>query len=157
MTDAGYEDAQFSPLRLRACDQDDLRVVSAMAQDAVFKRKNLSFDPGRREFALLLNRVRWEIEPENHQKRGGHDRVRSVLKISDILDINISVLAESSAPDVFSLLSLAFENDNDIAGSLSLILSGDREILLNIECIEVSLTDVADPYPASSKTVPNHS
>ena len=157
MADARFEDAGEPPLRLRACDRDDLNVVSMFVQDAVFTRGETSWNPARREFAALLSRFRWESQVEGTRPRQRPERVRSVLRISDILDFSTSDLLDPSAPDVFSCLELRFSPDADLAGKLTLILSGDREIVMEVECIEVSLTDVTSPYPAASKHLPDHS
>ncbi len=60
MTDARFEDGGERPLNLGAQDADDLGVISALVQDAVFPITEMSFRRGKRQFALLLNRFRWE-------------------------------------------------------------------------------------------------
>ncbi len=156
MADARFEDAEDRPLRLRACDPEDLKVISAFIQDAVFKRGGMSWRRPRREFSVLLRRFRWETKVEGRTARRGAERVQSVLTVSDILDISAVDLADTSAPEVFSCLELRFRPEDDISGSMSLILSGDREVVMQVECVEVSLTDVTSPYPAASKNPPDH-
>lgn len=152
MSDARFEDAQDKPLRLRACDAEDLKVISALIQDAVFKRDAMAWDPKQREFAVLLNRFRWECKSDAINS----ERIRSVLKVTDILDISAADLAAPSAPEVFSCLELRFKPSEELAGEMALIFSGDRDIKMSVECIEVSLTDVTPPYPAVSKKLPDH-
>ena len=52
---------------------------------------------------------------------------------------------------VLSLLSLTFEPGEDGAGTLRLILAGDGEIALDVECLDVRLADVTRPYIARSR------
>ena len=56
--DARFEDAWGRALRLRALDADDLQVVSALVQDAVFPITEMAWDRRRRRFAVLVNRLR---------------------------------------------------------------------------------------------------
>ena len=57
---------------------------------------------------------------------------------------------------VLSILSLAFEPGAEGAGTLRLILAGDGEIALEVECLDVTLTDVTRPYVAPSGRAPSH-
>ena len=54
MSDARFEDGVDKPLRLIAFEVDDLQVISAMAQDAVFPVFEMTWRPKKRRFALLL-------------------------------------------------------------------------------------------------------
>ncbi len=47
-------------LKLAAADAEDLQILSARLQDAVLKLKNVSWQPKRRRFALVVNRLQWE-------------------------------------------------------------------------------------------------
>jgi hypothetical protein len=61
MADARFEDAGEAPVNLvTAMDAEDLAVISALVQDAVFPATEMRWDRRRRRFALLLNRFRWE-------------------------------------------------------------------------------------------------
>ncbi len=150
--DAQFEDAKEQPLRLRARDAKDIQVVSTLIQDSVFKRHAISWNARQREFAVLLSRFCWERGSDE-----GSQRIRTVLKVTDILDIQMADLTQASAPDVFSCLELRFKPHEELSGELALILSGDRDVKMSVECIEVSLTDVSSPYPAASRKTPDHS
>ena len=156
MADAKFEDAAGSALRLRACDADDLRIVSMFAQDAVFHKAETSWDKRRREFAVLLSRFRWESASQAETKATGPERVRAVLRVADILSLSSEDFANETSPDAFSILELAFESGDGGGGRLVMNLSGYREIAFEVECIEVSLTDVSSPYPAVSRSPPDH-
>ncbi len=58
--DAKFEDGREKPLNLGALDTDDLKIVSSLAQDAVFPITEMKWDAKARRFGLLLNRFRWE-------------------------------------------------------------------------------------------------
>ena len=50
--DARFEDGGERPLRLLAMDAEDLGVISALTQDAVFPITEMTWQPQRRRFAL---------------------------------------------------------------------------------------------------------
>ena len=60
------------------------------------------------------------------------------------------------APSVFSLLAIEFEPGDDGTGQVVLTLSGDREIRLDVESLNASVTDVTRPYTALSRNKPEH-
>lgn len=156
MSDASFEDAGEGSLLLRACDEDDLKIISTLVQDAIFKRSDVAWNQKDRSLAILLNRFRWELSLANNDKSSDPERVKSVLLINDILEITATDITDSSAPEVFSCLELGFQPKDEIAGCMMLTLSGDRELIMEVDCIEVSLTDVTLPYPAASKNRPKH-
>ena len=150
--DARFEDANDEPLRLRANDADDLVVVSALVQDAVFAADDAHWDRQRREFGMLLNRFRWE----HRAGAGDFERVRSVLMIKDAMNVHSDIVRGSGAPVAYSLLSIGFDPGEDGTGTMTLTLAGDREIRVEVECIDASLTDVTRPYGAISRNRPGH-
>ena len=58
--DARFEDGAEKPLRLRALEADELPVLAALAQDAVFPASEMRWQRAQTRFAILLNRFRWE-------------------------------------------------------------------------------------------------
>jgi len=155
MTDARFEDAREAPLHLKALDGDDLPVLSALVQDAVFPVTEMTWQRSQRRFALLLNRFRWEDEvaiSKAHQP----ERVQSVLVIDDVLGVQSQGIDRADKDMILSLLAVAFEPGADGAGRLVLTLAGDGAIALNVEALDVTLKDVTKPYVAPSRKVPDH-
>ena len=148
--DARFLDASARPLRLIAYDAEDLAVVAALVQDAVFPASEVSWRPRERRFAVLLNRFRWE-----ERERRPPERVRAVLVIEDAMGV-ASDGVERGADTVLSLLSLSFEPGPDGTGHVLLALAGDGAIRVAVEALEVQLRDVTRPYEAPSGRVPEH-
>jgi hypothetical protein len=155
MSDARFEDGAERPLRLQALDVDDLKIISALVQDAVFPIPEMSFDRKRRRFALLINRFRWEDRARAAQG-GDFERVQSVLMVHDVMGAATTGFDRADADLILSLLALEFHEGADGAGHLSLILAGDGEIRLEVECLDVALSDVTRPYRAPSRKAPEH-
>ncbi|WP_368184745.1 DUF2948 family protein [Aestuariibius sp. HNIBRBA575] len=153
--DAKFEDGGEEPLRLKAMDGDDLKVMSALVQDAVFPGSEMQWDKAQRRFGLLLNRFRWE-DAENAKTRGrAVERVQSVLAFEDVARVQTQGVLRD-ADTILSLLSVEFEPADDGAGRVILTLAGDGAIALDVETLEAVLRDVTRPYIAPSRTVPEH-
>lgn len=154
--DATFEDGREAPLNLGAWDAEDLRVISALVQDAVLPATEISWRPQDRRFALLLNRFRWE-DVEAARARGREvERVQTLLVVDNVLGVASQGLDRHDRDLVLSLLSVDFEPAEDGAGHVLLTLAGDGAIRLQVEALEVTLKDVTRPYRAPSGQVPRH-
>lgn len=154
--DARFEDGGEKPLRLMALDAEDLAVISALVQDAVFPITEMKWEPGRRRFALLLNRFRWEDVEKAARGRRPVERVQSLLVASDVEKVQSQGVNREDSEVVMSLLSMSFEPGEDGTGRLVLTLAGDGAIALAVETLDVVLQDVTRPYAAPSKHAPQH-
>ena len=156
MTDATFQDGGEGPLRLVAQDAEDLKVVSTLVQDAVLPVTEMTYDPKRRRFALMLNRFRWEDRSQAEQVGRAYERVRSVLVVEDVRKVQSFGFDRADKDLVLSLLSLSFEPGEDGTGRLTLVLAGDGAIALDVEALDLRLDDVTRPYRAPSGKVPQH-
>lgn len=154
MSDASFEDGREAPLNLGAMDGEDLKVLSALAQDAVFPVTEMRWQPGARRFSILLNRVRWE---DRGVERHGVERVQSLLVFDNVLQVSSQGIDRSDKDVILSLLSVDFTAGDDApAGQVLLTLAGDGAIRLNVEAVEARLRDVTRPYRAPSGKRPSH-
>lgn len=151
--DARFEDGRERPLNLGAMDPDDLQVLSALAQDAVFPTSEIGWRPKERRFAILLNRFRWE---DAGRDRHGAERVRSVLVIDHVLRVASQGIERGQKHMILSLLSVTFEPGEEGSGYVLLTLAGDGAIRLEVEALEVTLKDVTRPYRAPAGKAPGH-
>lgn len=156
MSDARFEDGDDQPLRLLAQQADDLSVIAALVQDAVFPITEMTWSRKGRRFALLLNRFRWEDRAAAERDKRRYERVRSLLTFENVLTVRSQGIDRTDRDTVLSLLSLTFHPGNDGAGRIELVLAGDGAIALQVEAVEAVLTDVSRPYIAPSQMVPRH-
>ncbi|MGX9355587.1 DUF2948 family protein [Roseobacteraceae bacterium S113] len=154
--DASFEDGREAPLNLGALDSEDLQVLSALAQDAVFPITEMKWDAKARRFALLVNRFRWEDLSAAERRQRKPERVQSLLVIEHVLKVASSGVDRADKDMVLSLLSIAFEAGDDGAGAVILTLAGDGALRLDVEALEASLRDVTKPYVAPSGKAPHH-
>ena len=154
--DARFEDAGDEPLRLKALDVEDLNVIAALVQDAVFPASEIRWDRTARRFALLLNRFRWEDADRAKARKRDFERVQSVLVIEDVMAVQSQGVDAADKDMVYALLSVTFIPSEDGMGRLELTLAGDGVIGVDVEALEVVLRDVTRPYIAPSRKSPTH-
>ncbi|RMA41819.1 DUF2948 family protein [Rhodophyticola porphyridii] len=150
--DARFEDGGEGPIALKALDAEDLKVISALVQDAVFPVTEMTWDRRKRRFAVLLNRFRWE-------DRGGKtppERVQAVLVFEDAMAVASQGVDQADRDLILSLLSLDWTPGEDGTGRVTLVLAGDGAVAIEVEALEVTLKDVTRPYIAPSGKVPDH-
>ena len=148
-TDARFEDANAGPLRLAAETHDDLEILSALCQDAVFQTPEMRFDRAERRFAVLLNRFRWE-EPSSRP-----ERIQSVLAFDAVSAVRSNGIDRSDPDQILSLLAVTAENSGDFH-KVTLVFAGDGAVELTVEALSVTLADVTQPYYAPSAQRPDH-
>ncbi|MBU2935866.1 MULTISPECIES: DUF2948 family protein [Pacificibacter] len=154
--DARFEDGGDQPLRLKALDTEDLKILSALCQDAVVPMGEISYDAGQRRFAMLLNRFRWEDADRAAKRSRPVERVQSVLLFDDVMSAKSSGVSSADKDTIISVLAVTFTAGEDGAGAVQITLAGDGDILLNVEALDVTLKDVTRPYIAPSKKQPDH-
>ncbi|MDA7425454.1 DUF2948 family protein [Thalassococcus lentus] len=154
--DARFEDAGDKPLFLGAMDTDDLGVLSALVQDAVFPITEMRWQPKQRRLGFLVNRVRWEDVDAATRRGRPVERVQSLLVIDTVLNVSSQGVDRSDQDMIFSVLNVSFEPSDAPSGHVVLTLAGDGAIRAEVEALEVSLRDVTRPYKAPSGKVPQH-
>jgi hypothetical protein len=140
--------AGMSRLKLAAADAEDLEVISARLQDAVLKLKNVSWQPRKRRFAAVVNRLQWES--------GGQTRVRAGLHFDGVLKVQTQKVKLGAGEAVVSLLAARFTPNagEDPGGMIELVLAGGGAFRLTVECIDAELADMTSAWAARGK--PDH-
>lgn len=154
--DATFEEGADAPLRLVAMDAEDLQILSALCQDAVFPATEMRWQPRRNRFGLLLNRFRWEDIPAAERQHRKPERVQSVLAVENVRHVASQGVDRSDADTILSLLSVTVEPGEADTDAILLTLAGDGALRLEVTELEVALRDVTRPYAAVSGRVPDH-
>lgn len=147
-------------LRLRAVDTIDLSVIAAHLQDAIAQVGDMGYQPAKRRFAVLFNRFMWEdVAAEKGKgakadKAAPYRRVRSALHFDAVQRVQTRGLKLSAKDAVGELLTLAFEPNGELAGSVNMTFAGGGVIKLDVECLDVWLTDLSAPWPTKNR--PGH-
>ena len=156
MTDARFEDGDEAPLRLMALAPDDLPVLAALVQDAVFPITEMTYARPRRRFAILLNRFRWEDREAADRERRAYERVQALLTVETVTAVRSSGIDRGQTDTILSLLAMTYSGRAEGPGRLTLTLAGDGAIELEVEALEISLRDTSRPYRAVSGKAPAH-
>ncbi|WP_026618206.1 hypothetical protein M728_000226 [Ensifer sp. WSM1721] len=139
-------------LKLLALDEEDLGVVSAHVQDAVFKVAGISYDPRHRQFSLVINRFVWE---KADRRRRSFERRRAVLLFKCVTAVRSLGFDRTDMEAVLDLLALRFSvRGEGPEGTIELVLAGDASIALDVECIEAQLADAGGAWETAFK--PRH-
>lgn len=152
--DEKFEDLDETPLKIKAVDTEDLKVISTFLQDSVFNRGDFHYDPKTRKLNFLLNRLRWEYK-RNNPTENGVERVKSLLIVEDVMECTYN-LSKGGNQVPLCLLNIEFISSDDGMGELKFNLSGYWNIKAKVECINLYLSDVTKPYIAPSKKLPKH-
>ena len=135
-------------LKLLAQDADDLAVISAALQDAVAKIGDIRWDASARTLTLACNRFRWE----SGAKKG--ERIRSALQLGDVTGVQARKLRRDAKQAVVELLSIAFEPGEAPGGAVLLTFAGGGDLKVTVDCLDVILADVSEPWSTPRK--PDH-
>jgi len=139
-------------LKLLALDNEDLAVVSAHMQDAVFKCDDLQYWPSKQQFAIAANRFAWEETEKGNQP---FERRRAAVVFKQVKGVKSTGFDRNDGASVHSLLAVTYDKDGDgPEGSIELVLSGGGAILLDVDCIEVQLADTGGAWETKHK--PRH-
>lgn len=156
MTDARFQDGDEGPLRLRALTPDDMPVLAALVQDAVFPITEMTFVRPRRRFAILLNRFRWEDREAAARENRAFERVQALLTVENVQAVRSQGIDRGDKDMILSLLDISYAGPADGPGRLRLTLAGDGAIELDVEAPEVMVRDTTRPYRAVSGKAPSH-
>jgi hypothetical protein len=144
------EDSVLSALKLLAEDADGLAIVAAAAQDGLVKPQDMKFDVKSRTFGLEISRFQWE----RAGKRVPYFRSRAVLAFVGVE----SVRSRSVSKDidaVHSLMHVTFKPGAEPPGGvMTLFFSGQAQVQLDVECIDVTLADIGTAWPTRRR--PDH-
>ena len=146
----------YTKINLAAQSEEDLLIFSTLCQDSIIKISNIKWAKRSKRFYLLLTRLCWETNYFSKKKDTFFKRVNSILFFDNVLSVKSKGIRQSKSDMIISLLTLdynfsCFENQ-----SIDLIFSGDAQITIGIECIEVLLKDVSEPFLSTSSRLPDH-
>jgi hypothetical protein len=139
-------------LKLIALDEEDLAVVSSLLQDAVVRVADMTYLPGQKRFAAVLNRFDWEKALSGGGKN--YRRRRTALRFDRVFAAQLKNIRPRAGERILSLLAVRFEAADPPAGYVTLTFSGDASIQLHVECIEVELKDLGPSWRTRIK--PEH-
>ena len=95
------------PLKLRAGDEEDRKVISACLQDALTRLADMTFLPDEHRFAVVLSRFMWERE--DARPAGDAQRVRASLHFDGVDAVQTQGIAQNDPNGLLPLLAVTAE------------------------------------------------
>jgi hypothetical protein len=142
----------MTDLKLLALDADDLAIISAHMQDAVFKVGDLSFSARSGLFSLAANRFVWEKAARPSKS---FERRRAALSFKRVEAVRSIGFDRSKTDEVMSLLAIRYVPKGEGPdGVVELVLAGGGMVALEVECIEAQLADTGGAWETTAR--PEH-
>ncbi|MGF1609326.1 MAG: DUF2948 family protein [Kiloniellales bacterium] len=158
-----------APLKLRATDADDMRVIAAVLQDALVPLSDVVYQPRERRFVMVANRFCWEsegVEPANlaeplsgpdgddgdaafHEGfQGGplFERVNCGLRVEQVKAVRQRGIDPKDRDQILNLLTIDVVPPEP-QGAITFVFSGGGAIRLEVAAIACHLEDIGEPWP----------
>lgn len=157
-----------APLKLRATDADDIRVIAAVLQDALVPLSDIVYQPREQRFIMVANRFCWESEgrervvdaaeppmsPEDGEGDAAfhegalYERVNCGLRVKRVRAVRQRGISSRDRDQILNLLTI------DVAspapdGAVTFIFSGGAAIRLEVAAISCQLEDIGEPWPTA--------
>lgn len=139
-------------LKLRAIDEEDLRTMAAILQDALVPVAEMTYLPEERRFVLVANRFRWEADAgsppapaaEGEEPLVGpvFERVLTGLCFEGVTAARLKNIDRRRGSRILELLHVDWE-----PGCVTLMFAGDSAVRLETETISCRLDDICEPWP----------
>ena len=133
-------------LKLIAQNDEQLTILSSLAQDSIIKSNEMGYDKKNKRFALLMNRYRHEEENPS--------RIRTAIHFDYVESIKSVGIDKESKDEILVLLAIRFEIKSKPSGSIFLEFSDNKSISFDVESVEAFLTDMGEPWKISNR--PDH-
>ena len=138
-------------LKPRAEDQEDLVVLSSLLQDSILKVQDMSYLPSSNRFAAVVSRFIWE--GEGAQRHRTHARVRSGLHFETVRAARAKDVPFLEKDQILELLAIEHGPGENI-DHINLIFAGGGQVRLDVETIDVHLSDMGMAWMTRNK--PQH-
>lgn len=140
------------PLKLRAISPEDLTIVSALMQDAAVRVGDMGWQKADRRFAVVGSRYvherrRWFRKPKG-------ERVLTGLHFNDVVSVIQTEIDLSDKDHVLGLLAIRSEAMDNGNTAVQLDFSGTASIRLEVETIDLVVSDMSEPWDAIAR--PRH-
>ena len=146
-------------LRLLAIDPDDLTIVSAHCQDAIIQASDMAYRKQAEQFVIQMNRFVWEKTTAktrfNPFAAPQYERRRAVLHFNRVMGVRYSNIDWERNGQTLVLLTVRFAPGDAPSGVIELVFAGGSAIRLDVEVIEVQLTDIGGAWSTDNR--PRHS
>ncbi len=140
-------------LKLRAEDEEDLRIVAAVLQDALIAVGDIKYLPEEQRFVLVANRFCWEAmacDPDAPvMPNDCFERVHTGLRFENVTGVRQRGIDKLDAAQLLELLTIQLDSH-----ALILLFAGDAAIRVETDRPLCFIEDLDEPWP--TKWRPRH-
>jgi hypothetical protein len=149
-------------LKLRAEDEEDVRVLSACLQDALVAVGDMRFLKDERRFVLVANRFCWEDESADAlptmvdgetEDDAVHQRVHCGVRFENVTGVKLRGFDPRDSGRILELLAITLEGETGHP-EVRMIFAADAEILLRSEPLLCLMEDLDEHWPTAFR--PKH-
>ncbi|HET8726692.1 MAG TPA: DUF2948 family protein [Alphaproteobacteria bacterium] len=154
--------AAYRPLKLRARDEEDLRVLSAHLQDAIVPIVDVAFTAAERRFVMVVNRFKWEAGAQPADQSLGSDeadeeaesrpvylRTNCGIRVEGVSAVRSKGIDFRDRSLILDLLALRYGD-----GILHMDFAGGAAIAVTVDRIDIRMEDVGEAWPTTKR--PEH-
>lgn len=138
-------------LKLKAADENDLKVFAAYLQDSLTKVEDIKFLEKNRSLICIFNRFMWEDAERGIFRE--NKRIRSALKIDDVNFVKSKKINAKQKEKVLEFLTINIIKNNKGDFDINLVFSDNINIAANVEIINATLEDFSDSWTTKIKPV----
>lgn len=140
-----------NPLKLIAQDTKDLQVVSSLLQDMTIRVSDIALLMAEKKLAFVGNRFRWEKKGWFRRPKG--ERIRTAAHFNSVKAAQTHQLDLGDKETVLELLDIEAAAKGE-EFEIILNFSGGAAIRLEVETVDLIVTDVSDSWDAIDR--PRH-
>ncbi len=137
-------------LKLKADDNNDLKVFAAYLQDSVTIPQDIKYLEKNKTFICVFNRFMWEDAEKGIFR--DNKRIRSALKIDEVISVKSKNL-NPKEKKALEFLTINVHEDNKKYININLLFSGNMTISVKVEAINATLEDFSDSWKTKIKPV----
>ena len=137
-------------LKLKADDDNDLKVFAAYLQDSLTVSDDIKYLEKNKTFICIFNRFMWEDAEKGIFR--DNKRIRSAFKINDAKSVKSKNISKKENK-VLEFLTINIEASENKNININLLFSGNMTISVNVEAINATLEDFSDSWKTKIKPV----
>ena len=143
-------------INLTAEKKEDLLIMATLSQDALIKITNMKWAKKKKRFLILMTRFCWELEDLAISDEKHYQRINSIMSFETVLAVRSKGIDQTKTSIILSLLTIKYHNSKNQIKEIELIFSGGGNLILSVECIDIMLKDVSEPFQSGASNMPTH-
>ena len=138
-------------LKLKANDENDLKVFAAYLQDALIVPGDIKYLEKNKSLICIFNRFMWEDAEKGIFR--DNKRIRSALKLNDVIAVKSKNINPKESKKVLEFLTINSAKKIDENIDINLLFSDNITISVKAETINATLEDFSDSWTTKIKPV----